>query len=244
MEVFERLIELGSKKQTPLQEGRMQQATTQGSEGQQHRIKHAGNFVYSLFVGSVFFFLYLYPNALKWCIPGTYSQSLAELWEGSRPQWVQATQIFIHCHSVHDYPALPPEAAYKWPLKRGGQGVGRAEWPDCWLRHFLTALSRSLSRPFIWAVDERKRAKAGGTRGERDFTLAKIKVERVGKSSFLLLWENVTLTIKVLVCFIFNTPKQIHPESKFSPAFTATKKMCCSQKSKVQVQRGEFQFPF
>lgn len=52
--------------------------------------------------------------------------------------------MFIHCHSVHDYPALPPEAAYKWPLKREGQGVGRAEWPGCWLWHSLTALSRSL----------------------------------------------------------------------------------------------------
>lgn len=52
--------------------------------------------------------------------------------------------MFIHCHSVHDYAALPPEAAYKWPLKRGGQGVGRAEWPGCWLWHSLTALSRSL----------------------------------------------------------------------------------------------------
>lgn len=52
--------------------------------------------------------------------------------------------MFIHCHSVHDYPALPPEAAYKWPLKRGGQEVGRAEWPGCWARHSVTALSRSL----------------------------------------------------------------------------------------------------
>lgn len=99
--------------------------------------------------------------------------------------------MFIHCHSVHDYPALPPEAAYKWPLKRGGQGVGRAEWPGCWLRHSLTALSRSLSRPFIWAVGEGKRAKAGGTRGERDFPLGRKKRGRqresrgcVWKSSF------------------------------------------------------------
>lgn len=73
------------------------------------------------------------------------------------PGGYKVTHMFIHCHSVHDYPALPPEAAYKWPLKRGGQGVGRAEWPGCWLRHFLTALSRSLSRPFILAVDERKK---------------------------------------------------------------------------------------
>lgn len=28
---------------------------------------------------------------------------------------------------MHDYPALPPEAAYKWPLKSEGQRVGRAE---------------------------------------------------------------------------------------------------------------------
>lgn len=58
--------------------------------------------------------------------------------------WEGVIHMFIHCHSVHDYPALPPEAAYKWPLKRGGQGVGRAEWPSSWLRHSLTALSRSL----------------------------------------------------------------------------------------------------
>lgn len=63
----------------------------------------------------------------------------------------------MHCHSVHDYPTLPPEAAYKWPLKRGGQGVGRAEWPGCWLWHSLTALSRSLFSHLFAASRGRER---------------------------------------------------------------------------------------
>lgn len=155
--------------------------------------------------------------------------------------------MFIHCHSVHDYPALPPEAAYKWPLKRGGQGVGRAEWPGCWLRHFLTALSRSLSRPFIWAVDEGKRAKAGGTRGERNFPLGQNKGERVGK-----LRECVRV---IMFCVlekshahkqgVFNTPKHICPENNiFSPVFRPQKDvMLFKKKSKIQVQWSGFQFP-
>lgn len=146
--------------------------------------------------------------------------------------------MFIHCHSVHDYPALPPEAAYKWPLKRGGQGVGRAEWPGCWLRHSLTALSRSLSRPFIWAVGEGKRAKAGGTRGERDFPLGrKKKGETAGKPRecvkvivFCVLGKShAHKNLTAVNFFLFSkAPKHTSPANNmFSPMFTGRHKSMC-----------------
>lgn len=124
---------------------------------------------------------------------------------------VRAAHMFIHCHSVHDYPALPPEAAYKWPLKRGGQGVGRAEWPGCRLRHSLTALSRSLSRPFIWAVGEGEKSKSGRNKRRARLPAGAEKRGRlrespgsVWKSSFFFFAfrENLTFTVPLLICSI------------------------------------------
>lgn len=77
--------------------------------------------------------------------------------------------MFIHCHSVHDYPTLPPEAAYKWPLKRGGQGGGCAEWPGCWLRHSLTALSRSLLRHLFGLSVGKKQRMTSSRKGNQYF---------------------------------------------------------------------------
>lgn len=76
---------------------------------------------------------------LRWTL-----QSLKLLFD-SLCEGANATERFICLYIViqcmttpHSHQRQPTSDPWK-----GGQGGGRAEWPGCWLRHSLTALSRS-----------------------------------------------------------------------------------------------------